>query len=172
MTIVALGSCLGFPYQAWFPSWPYSQLDSSWLPPTCEHHLLHLYGYFSTLIIVVVHRCCDWVGPFDCFLTLAACIMFSGIVEARGQRRGFQDRASSNHRSPISSVCGVFRSRPFTFNLWEVAKGKSKSLYCLRSHLDYPDQPFWRRFLMSGTVVSLSLWFLWGTLSAQVVELP
>lgn len=46
--------------------------------------------------------------------------------------------------------------------------GNSNSLYYLGSHLDYLDQQLERGLLMRGTRVFVSLWLLWGALSAQV----
>lgn len=38
-----------------------------------------------------------------------------------------------------------------TFNLWEAAKGKRRSLYCFGSHLDCPNQQLKQKFLTFST---------------------
>lgn len=57
---------------------PYIQLNSCLFTLMHACHLLHLYAYIAMLEIVLVHRCCNWVGMFNCHSPVAACIAFSG----------------------------------------------------------------------------------------------
>lgn len=55
------------------------------------------------LVIVLVHRCCSWVGQFDCFPPMEVCMVFS---ETGSQTTG--KRLSGQIQSPKACVLSVW----------------------------------------------------------------
>lgn len=56
-------------------SGPWVQLDSSWLFLISKFDLFHLYPCFAMLMIIMAHGYCSYVGLFDCFYPMVACIV-------------------------------------------------------------------------------------------------
>lgn len=103
----------------------------------------------------VVHRCCNWAEPLNCFTPEAACTVFSRNIKARLKESSFRVISSSW----VPSVHSLHQL-VFIFNPWEATKGHVNNLYCFGNCK--------RRCLVPATRVSISLWLLWGILPTQV----
>lgn len=114
-----------------------SQLDSCWLPPTCNCHFLHLYAYLALSVLVVVQRCCSWIGLINCILPLIVFIVFSGIM-----KEAFRSAPAQVILSFESCLLSVWFSAVGSNLQPQATKGGIRNLYCLGSHLDNAGQAF------------------------------
>ena len=65
-------------------------------PLICVCSSFDLYSCFGMVISAILHRCCSWLGLFNCFPPLGDCIVFSGTMAPRLQERDLQEKPKIN----------------------------------------------------------------------------
>lgn len=94
-----------FPVLAWLRSGSWIQLGSCCPPPhthPCTSYIT--FCIYSMMVLIMIHRCCSWIGQFNYFPPLAACIIFVAGMKARWQERCFCVTASYSHPQHVC-VC-------------------------------------------------------------------